>query len=287
MKMSISNLYTFNVSTKNRQAGSSDTDNFFYQFDLRDSDKFTHISVTNVNLPKSWYVVRDPLNMFQLQENGSIVTITFPEGNYDQFDLFTMFQTLLNNNSPNGYHYTVLEVNTTSIGQNPVPDILKIQVSNNAPPLTTINFIFDNISSIDLLLGYIEGINPQVAGGTTIAPNVYNLNFESAVYLISDAVESDYSDTNFSNATLATINVADVLYGSYATQDYDILTNRKKFSNKGKIFNFQLTTDNGLSSFFLNFVDLEFTLNFFTYTPNINYYGKSIQLQEIVALNTA
>ncbi len=69
---SISNLQVFNVSSINRVVDGSDTDNFNYSFNLpSDLHEYTHVSITNVQLPKSWYVVRSPLNTFILDENGT------------------------------------------------------------------------------------------------------------------------------------------------------------------------------------------------------------------------
>lgn len=282
--MSISNLKVFNVSTANKQPNSSDTDNFNYYFEIKSPDDFTHVSIISINLPKSWYVIRSPLNIFILEENSTQISIIFPEGNYSNFDLFTQFQLLLNTNSPNGYLYQVLEVNSLSIGTNPVPDEFKIQVSNNAPPGSNIYFIFPYNSIVNSVLGYNDGVNNQLPGVVNVAPLLYNLNYESVVYLISDIVNSDFNDNNFSNQTLAVINAADVPYGSYINKSYDIITNKKRFSARGKIFNFQLVTDNQLPSFFTNNINMQFQIAFFTYTPNINYYSKSILIQEFNAL---
>lgn len=282
---SISKLLTFNVSSINRIQDNSDTDNFNYFINLpQDLDEFTHVSITNWQLPKSWYVVRTPLNDFVLNENGTMITINFPEGNYTNIQLFQAFQDLLNANSPNGFIYTINEVNSISLGVYPVPDLNQIEVTNNGTGI--IQFIFnDETSIINLLLGYNTGVNNQIPGGTTIAPQLYNLNFESQVYMISNIVSNESNDNNYSNNTLCVINVADKPYGDYINQSYDLISNMKRFNNTGnRTYNFQLVTDNNENSFFLNFVDMKFTLCIFKYTPNYNYYIKSTELLEIIAL---
>lgn len=283
MSGSVSNLQVFNVSTLNRQVTSSDTDNFNMLFDVSNIEMYTHISVLDIQIPKSWYVVRDPLNTFILNENGIPTTITIPEGNYTNIQLFQALQDQLNANSPAPYVYTVREVNTLVLGDFPVPDLNKIRIDSTAPPLVPISLIFDDTTSImSSILGYNNGINLiNGPGSSPIAPLLYNLNFESEVYLTSNAVNADSQDNNFSNATLAVVNVANTLYLSYVFQKYDIIQNMKKLNKNSQIFNFNLQTANAFSSFFLNDVDMQFTIAFFTYTPNINYYAKSIGLLEL------
>ncbi len=283
--MSISNLLTFNVSSVNRVIDGSDTDNFNYTFNLpSDISQITHVCITNIQIPKSWYVVRSPLNTFVLTENGVPTTITFPEGNYTNTQLFQTFQSLLNINSPNLYTYLVLEVNSTSLTIAPIPDLNQIQVSNNAGA-GTISFDFNvDTSIIGFLLGYLAGTNIQVIGGTTIAPNPYNLNFETQIYLISNCVNSDSNDNNYSNNTLCVANCANVPFGSYIEQSYDMISNKKKFSQSGNFtFSFELVTSNQESSFFLNNVDMGFTISFFKYSPAYNYYVKSTELLSLIA----
>ena len=57
---SISNLVTYNMNSNYRLMPQTfDTDNFSVSLQLPSEayDHCTHVSITNVNIPKSWYVV--------------------------------------------------------------------------------------------------------------------------------------------------------------------------------------------------------------------------------------
>lgn len=152
----------------------------------------------------------------------------------------------MNLNSPNSFVYSVLEVNTTVLGGNPVPDLNTIQITSTAPIGTPISLIFDQTSStLNGVFGYLNGINLINGPGSNIqAPNPYNLNFEDSIYLISDCVNSVVNDNNYSNNTLAVISVGSVPYGTFVTQSYDMIANMKPFNPSGRTFNFTITSEN-------------------------------------------
>jgi hypothetical protein len=55
----------------------------------------------------------------------------------------------------------------------------------------------------------------------------------------------------------------------------------KRFNRISKTFNFHITNEYGLNTFNLNDIDISFTISFFTYTPNLNYYLKALALEEM------
>jgi hypothetical protein len=63
----------------------------------------------NAIVPKSYYLIQKGAfeNIFQLQENDTVVTITVPVGSYLLNSFKTVIGTLLTNASPNGLVYTL------------------------------------------------------------------------------------------------------------------------------------------------------------------------------------
>ena len=105
--MFINNPYYVFVNSRDRISGTDE--NFTYGVNLPQELDFTHVVLLNANIPKSYYLVQKGAyeNIFQLQENDTIVTITVPVGSYLLNSFKTVVGTLLTNASPNGLIYTL------------------------------------------------------------------------------------------------------------------------------------------------------------------------------------
>ena len=82
--------------------------------------RFNRITLVNLNIPVSFYVIQNGHNTFYLTENSTSVLITIPQGNYNINSFITGLTSLLNLNSPNGLTYTLSFPNTytqTSTGK--------------------------------------------------------------------------------------------------------------------------------------------------------------------------
>jgi hypothetical protein len=288
----ISNLLTYYVNTGNKQPNSSDTDNFYYQFDIDNSliEHLTNVSITKISLPKTYYVVPDGLNYFTLYENSVPILIIIPFGDYTNLELFSMLQYQMNTSTLNSIVYSVFEVtnlNTPPIASlisPPIPDLYRIAITAINPSNIPISLFFDNITLLDAILGMNQGYNYfDIATNTyIIAPMLYNLNTQENIYLLSDCISNITNDSTIGNSAACVIQTGNVQYGSYVNQEYDIIANMKKFNKKGKVFHFHLVNEFNSPSFNINEIDLSFVINFFTYTPNLNYYSKSLQLMNLL-----
>jgi hypothetical protein len=85
----IDNLISFNITSRNRISGS--THDFNINLDLPTDliTKFTHISITDISIPKSFYQIEQGRNNFSLYEDNELININLPEGNYTKNQLFT------------------------------------------------------------------------------------------------------------------------------------------------------------------------------------------------------
>ena len=56
------------IDSARRQSGTNENFNFF--FDIKQDDRFTHVSVMQINIPKSYYSISTEYNSFRINENG-------------------------------------------------------------------------------------------------------------------------------------------------------------------------------------------------------------------------
>ncbi len=105
--MFVLNPYYVYVNSRDRLSGTDE--NFTYNVQFPEGFEYDHVVCLNALIPKSYYLIQDgPLeNIFQLDENGTTVTISVPIGSYLLPAFKTTIGTLLTNNSPNGLTYTL------------------------------------------------------------------------------------------------------------------------------------------------------------------------------------
>src|SRR4051794_16387051 len=105
----------FYINTRNRVSG-IDSD-FSWVFDFA-AERYTHVCLMAINIPKSYYVVREGQNTFRLTEGLLFVDIEIPASNYNRSNFRQTVQSLLNTNSPNGWTYAVAVPDNTIGGDN-------------------------------------------------------------------------------------------------------------------------------------------------------------------------
>lgn len=294
--MSVSNLLTYNVSSIYRvNPQNSDSDNFQWQFNI---DPFiwkdlTHVSVTEITIPYTYYLIQagattPGYNQFILYENSVAVgggPLTIAEGNYSNIQLFSYFAGLLTFASTTmaGGHnitYTILENNTTFLGQFPYPNINKFYITSSNPAVQSSLFFYQN-SNLDVIFGMKEGLNPFNVSGV-LQSAFYNLNPENFIFFTSSCVQSLNND-NISNQTLCTISTKNFAPGQNISAQYEMIANQKIMYKSSTLFKFTLENDQQLSSFFLNDIPISFTIHFYTYTPYEKFLSKISDLLQLIA----
>ncbi len=251
----------FTISSSTRISGTNESFQS-YPILLGDND-FTHCIISQITIPKTWYTIQDNLNTFQLSETvGSITTIvsiSFPIGNYNRISLASTLQTLLNSNSPNMAVYTISYPNTGSSA-----DTGKFTFTSSIPHFS---FIFSSISPYNQLGFNIGTISTNTSSITST--NIINLQYISSLNVVSDIVQNSPN-----NILSSVLNVGTFLPNSYIFHEefnYDI-TLKELSSNTNNSWNFNLTDQNGIVPN-LNGVPWSFTL-IFLQRSNLNEINK-------------
>lgn len=266
--MSISNLITYNLNSKNRSSGTND--NFSINIDLpADIARFINkVSVTQICIPKSWYFIQSGSNNLHLYEevigsgNKQLINITIPEGNYSKLQLYNKLGSLMTLNSLNNVIYTFSdEHNDFDTGK------LKINATNNA--IKTYLYFFDN--DIYECMGFNKNVEYEFINNI-VSVNIINLNRENNIYLKSNIVNNRNNDMNTGSGVLCCVYSAANKDFSYIIQQYNMIDNMKDFVNNSSM-NFYLTNEDN-KSILLNGVDMSIQINFFTYTPNKLFFDK-------------
>lgn len=266
--MSISNLITYNLNSKNRSSGTND--NFSINIDLpADIARFINkVSVSQICIPKSWYFIQSGSNNLHLFEevigsgNKQLINITIPEGNYSKLQLYNKLGSLMTLNSLNNVIYTFSdEHNDFDTGK------LKINATNNA--IKTYLYFFDN--DIYECMGFNKNVEYEFINNI-VSVNIINLNRENNIYLKSNIVNNRNNDMNTGSGVLCCVYSAANKDFSYIIQQYNMIDNMKDFVNNTSM-NFYLTNEDN-KSILLNGVDMSIQINFFTYTPNKSFFDK-------------
>lgn len=77
------------------------------------SQEVNRIVVLDASIKRSFYLIEEGLNTFELTELDETVTINVPQGNYNFNSFRIVLQNLLNTNSPKHWNYTVTIPNTS------------------------------------------------------------------------------------------------------------------------------------------------------------------------------
>lgn len=174
------NRQIFYINSRNRATGTNE--NFTFTLTgLSPTSNYTHASVLQCTIPKSYYLVQDAYNTFTLDENGTLTTITIPSGNYTRRSFQTVLQTTLRNESPNGWTYTVSYANTLTSSET---GKYSYAVSGNGGVQPS--FIFT--TNIYEQMGFdVDSTNAFVGDALTSA-NVIKLEREDCLYLHCDMI---------------------------------------------------------------------------------------------------
>jgi hypothetical protein len=169
-----------NSSFRENIAGSSHSDfTVRLKYPIRDE---IYVVLLRASIPKMWYLINSD-NYFTLVEGGQTVNISLPIGNYGVSSFRDAVQTLLTQNSPNNYIYTI-QANTR--GANSAVDTGKYIYSVSAIPHNTPQpslVIYDTLYE---QFGFERNTTYTFSGNTLVVPNVFSMNLENTVFVHSD-----------------------------------------------------------------------------------------------------
>lgn len=252
--MSVEDAYYVYVDSNNRITGTSS--NFTYNMALPTDHDFTHVTLLNALIPKSYYLIQAGYNTFQLQEGATIVTVSLPVGNYLLNVFKSTVATALTAASPNGWTYSV------SYPAASLPDTGKFTysvVGNASQP----SLIFGPV--LYEPFGFLPGSTNVFVANSLISATVINLGAETRLIIHSNLVNNPNVDNNLISINAAnSIPYSTISYINYAPEYRSHKLNSKNINSA----NFSLTNEAGIL-LDLNGLNMNLTVMFYR-KDNIN-----------------
>lgn len=118
--------FFWNVDSTNRSSGTDSQ--FTIDIPLPADKQFKYVVMTDLAMPKTYYLFANGMNTFTLTEGATSVLVTIPPSNYLLQAFQATLQTLLRSKSPNSWTYTVGYPNIGTTGNT---GMWTITVSNN------------------------------------------------------------------------------------------------------------------------------------------------------------
>lgn len=202
--MFVRNPYFLYVNSRERLSG-TDSD-FTYAVNYPEGEEFTHCVLLNALIPKSYYLIQNNTTLddkFQLDENGTTVTITVPLGNYTLTTFKNTIGALLTAASPNGLTYTL------SYPANNMPDTGRwTYAQNNAAIQSTI------ICNEHLYepFGLLRGSTNAFIGATLTSTAVIKMQSEDRLLISSSLINNGRDSILASINSTSSINYSSINY---------------------------------------------------------------------------
>jgi hypothetical protein len=174
----------FYINSRNRTDPNDTHSHFSVQLNIDPNIDFDRIILLSASIPKSFYLIQEGQNTFNLQEDEDIATITIPIGNYTRSSLASIVKGLSNSSSPNLFTYNISFRNINSTYDD---GKFLFTVSNNSGIQP--RFIFNNF--IAEQLGFRKNHSYDFVDNTLKSINVCNLVKESTIYLLSDICQGN------------------------------------------------------------------------------------------------
>lgn len=202
-------------------------EDFSYKIPLPPQNNFNRVCVLEVSIPKSYYLIQNGFNTFEIHENGILAyTITIPEGNYNLRSLMSF----LNNDLPADY----------SIG---FPDS-RIESDDgkfifSCPTGVAASFVFT--SNLHEVLGFEENSTNYFIDDLLQSSNVINLNRETTLFIHSDMSDNGSDDVLIDVFSSGNPNYSTISRTVQNVEAYSrVLTH-----NTSNIYHFRLTDEDG------------------------------------------
>lgn len=176
------------INSKFRTQGSDD--DFYYQIELAKNNKYSHVAVLSISIPKSYYLISEGENTFQIIERdvdtNDIVldeTITFPIGNYS----ITSFLYILNNLFTGALsNYSAVFPNSKTEAQTG-----KITFSHTNPNISEFKFQNNHLPEV---MGFERDSTNGFVLGALTSKNICNFQKESTLFLHSNCSDNINDD---------------------------------------------------------------------------------------------
>ncbi len=233
---------------------SGNDSNFTYDLGIDAKDYDTAV-VLQASIPKSYYLIQAGQNTFTLDEINNTAQIELPVGNYSRTNLKTVLQTLLNENSPNGWVYTITFPPSTQ------PDTGKYTFTVTGNGGVQPRFIFT--TNIYKMLGFDINSTNEFITNSLESKYIINLQKEPILYLHSDIVDNKGGVAD--NVLQGIYGTANPDYGNIIYQCFDLEAYSKsiKPTNTATFY----LTDSDDNTIDLNGQNFHFTLLLYKKQP--------------------
>lgn len=231
--MFVTNPYYVYVNSRERESGTDE--NFTYNIQFPQGFDFTHVVCLNALIPKSYYLIQEgPLeNIFQLQENNTVVTVTVPVGSYLLSAFKAIIGTLLTNASPNGLTYTLSYPTTSG------PDTGKWTFTQTDGSIVS-SLIFN--AHLFEPFGFFSNSTNIFSGTTLTSTCVIKLQSEDRLLIHSNICNNPgMDDVLVSINSTTSVNYSSIAWECAAPEFYSHLLS----SQNNNTYSFTLTDENG------------------------------------------
>lgn len=218
------------INSNNRVSGTHS--NFQYKIDLPPNNGYKNIVLLQALIPKTYHLIEDGYNTFQLQESSGTFTITMPEGNYSWRVLRTILEEKLN--EIGNYTYVV------SISSSLEIELGKLTISVSTNGAYQPSLIFSSENNMYEILGFDIGSTNTFVSDVILSTNVCKLQLEDALFIHCDACD------NIENDVLQDIFIDVSDFSNIIFQQFDREAYTKKLrSNNNNVYNISIRDENG------------------------------------------
>ncbi len=252
--------------------------NFSYKIELPREKDYNRVVVLQALIPKSYYLVTAPYNTFILEENGTEVIITLPEGNYNVQSFINVVSNLLSSNSPNTWIYNI-QYNDSLISVE--TGRFKYIVSGNSgqPSFKFNDYLYEQF-------GFVKNSVNIFVGDELVSTSVIKFQNEDVILIHSDISynndQSEYTDVLQEIYASSTPPMSNIVYQNSGNLE---AYSKQLLSKNKSVFRFTLTDENNRE---LNLNNLNCVFTILVYRKdNINdltraFYARTILNDKLI-----
>ena len=244
------------INSKQRTSGTDD--NFNITLPIQPGNKFNHVSVLNLSIPKSFYAVQEAQNTFIIREvynnppNTIDYLITVPVGNYTITSFITVMKGVLL--AEGLINYNVIQENTRI-----EPQTGKLMFTHDESEEHDAVFVFQD-NNIAELMGFQRNSENKFSAPVNgieylQSTSIVNFQSESQIYLHSDICLSHNDDILLSVFGTGNPYLSNIIFDNQDLEAYSKPILRRDSNN----FHFYITNEFN-NPILLNGVDLLMTI---------------------------
>jgi len=251
----------FYIDSHDRVSGTHSDFSFVLEF----QDDYDHAVVLQVNIPKSYYIVKNGLNTFTLQEGLSSVIITLPFGNYTRSSFKTQLQTSLNASSPNGWTY-VVSIPNTAITADTGYYYFAVSGNSSQPSFILNTGLYEQ-------LGFEPNSTNTFVGNNLTSRNVVKFQAEDNLFIHSDLCSNGTDDVLQEIFGVDNPSFGNIIYQCQVVEAYA----KPITTSNNNVYHFYLT-DEDSNPIDLNGQNMTFTLLLFKKQNVLTLLDKVLKL---------